>query len=92
MMGVILNEIYHKLPTCLSEINASLKSNDSIGVVTYASRAKSALHMIREDQLAKAFMTIEDLARNSEMALAENTFSSVFSTTLDRITQMKEAA
>jgi hypothetical protein len=91
MMGVVLNEIYHNLPNCLSEINSSLKSNDSLGVVTYASRAKSALQMIREDQLALAFSSIEDSAKRGEMRLAENTFSSVFNTTLERIKGIKEA-
>jgi hypothetical protein len=91
MMGVVLNEIYHNIPNCLSEINASLKSNDSLGVVTYASRAKSALSILREDELALAFTNIERSARNGEMSLAENTFSSVFATTLSRISSMKEA-
>jgi HPt (histidine-containing phosphotransfer) domain-containing protein len=91
MMGVVLNEIYHNIPNCLSEINTSLKSNDSLGIVTYASRAKSALSMLREDQLALAFMNIELSARNGEMSLAENTFSSVFDNTLSRINSMKEA-
>jgi hypothetical protein len=92
MMGVVLNEIYYNLPNCLSELNASLKSNDSFGVVTYASRAKSALQMLREDQLALIFSSIEDSAKRGELRLAENTFSSVFNTTLTRITNIKEAA
>lgn len=91
MMGVVLNEIYHNLPNCLSELKASITSNDSLGVITYAARAKSALQMIREDQLALAFSSIEDSAKRGEMNLAENTFSSVFNTTLSRIRSMKEA-
>jgi len=91
MMGVVLNEIFHNLPNCLAEINSSLKTNDSIGVVTYASRAKSALLMIREDQLAQAFHHIEISARNGEMKLAEITFFDAFNNTLSRITGMKEA-
>jgi HPt (histidine-containing phosphotransfer) domain-containing protein len=91
MMGVVLNEIYHNIPNCLSEINASLKSNDSLGVVTYAARAKSALSILREDQLTQAFSEIEISARNGEMKLAEITFSSVFTNTLSRITSMKES-
>ena len=91
MMGVVLNEIYHNLPNCLSELNASLKSNDSLGVVTYAARAKSALQMIRENQLALAFSSVKDSAKKSKMALAETTFSGVFNTTLERIKGMKEA-
>ena len=90
MMGVVLNEIYHNLPNCLSEINTSLKLNDSHGVVTYASRAKSALHMIREDQLALAFSSIENSARMGEMISAESTFLGVFNTALSRISNMKE--
>jgi HPt (histidine-containing phosphotransfer) domain-containing protein len=91
MMGVLLNEIYHNLPNCLAEINSSLKTNDATGVVTYASRAKSALLMIREDQLALAFSNIEDSAKKGEMTLAENTFTGVFNNTLSRISSMKEA-
>lgn len=90
MMGVVLNEIFHNLPNCLSEINNSLKIKDATGVVTFASRAKSALHMIREDQLASAFSTIEDSAKKGEMTIAENTFSNVFNTTLARISNMQE--
>jgi len=91
MMGVVLNEIFHNIPNCLSEIETGLKTNDAIGVVAYASRAKSALHMIREDQLANAFHHIETSAKSGELTLAENTFSNVFTATLDRITSMKEA-
>ena len=91
MMGVVLNEIFHNLPNCLAEINSSLKTNDSIGVVTYASRAKSALLMIREDRLAQAFHHIEISARNGEMKHAEITFFDAFNNTLSRITGMKEA-
>ena len=91
MMGVVLNEIFHNIPTCLSEINESFKSNDSFGVVTYAARAKSAFHMIREDHLALAFSTIENSARKGEMTSAENTFTDVFNATLFRISSMKEA-
>ena len=91
MMGVVLNEIFHNLPNCLAEIKSSLKTNDSIGVVTYASRAKSALQMIREDQLAQAFNNIEISARKGEMKLAEITFIDAFNHTLSRITSMKEA-
>lgn len=90
MMGIVLNEIYHNLPNCLSEINTSLKLNDSYGVVTYASRAKSALLMIREDQLALAFSSIENSARMGEMISAESTFMGVFNTALSRISNMKE--
>ena len=90
MMGVVLNEIYYTLPKCLSEIDSGLKNNDSLGVVTYAIRAKSALLMIREDQLASAFSTIEDSAKKGEMTIAENTFSNVFNTTLARISNMQE--
>jgi hypothetical protein len=91
MMGVVLNEIFQNLPNCLSEINSSLKTNDSIGVVTYASRAKSALLMIREDQLAQAFDHIEISARNGEMHLAEITFIDAFNHTLARMNSMKDA-
>ena len=91
MMGVVLNEIFHNLPDCLAEINSSLKTNDSIGVATYASRAKSALLMIREDQLAQAFDHIEISARNGEMNLAKFTFVDAFNRTLARINSMKEA-
>lgn len=91
MMGVVLNEIYYTLPKCLSEIDSSIKFNDSHGVVTYAARAKSALLMIREDQLALAFSNIEDSAKKGEMTLAENTFTGVFNNTLSRISSMKEA-
>lgn len=91
MMGLVLNEIYHNIPNCLSEINASLKSTNSLGVVTYASRAKSALSLLREDELALAFTDIERSARNGDMLLAKKTFSSVFATTLSRISSMKEA-
>jgi hypothetical protein len=91
MMGVVLNEIYYTLPKCISEIDSSIKFNDSHGVVTYAARAKSALLMIREDQLAQAFNQIEISARNGEMKLAEITFIGAFNQTLARITSMKEA-
>ncbi|MDP4630079.1 MAG: hypothetical protein NWQ44_09105 [Flavobacteriales bacterium] len=91
MMGVVLNEIYYTLPKCLSEIDSGLKNNDSLGVVTYATRAKSALLMIREDQLAQAFNQIEISARNGEMKLAEITFIEAFNTALSCISIMKEA-
>jgi hypothetical protein len=91
MMGVVLNEIYYNLPKCLSEIDSGLKSNGSLGVVTYAARAKSALLMIREDQLAQAFNRIEISARNGEMKLAEITFIDAFNDTLSCISSMKEA-
>lgn len=91
MMGIVLNEIYHNIPKCISEIDSSIKFNDSHGVVTYAARAKSALLMIREDQLAQAFNQIEISARNGEMKLAEITFIGAFNQTLARITSMKEA-
>lgn len=91
MMEVLLDEIFNKLPNCLAEINSSLKTNDSVGVVTYASRAKSALVMIREDQLAQAFNHIEISARNGKMNLAELTFIDAFNRTLARINSLKEA-
>jgi HPt (histidine-containing phosphotransfer) domain-containing protein len=91
MMGIVLNELFQNIPNCMSEINSSLISKDSMGVVTYASRAKSALSILREDQLAKAFMSIEHSARNGQMSVAESTFSSVCNTTLSRINAMQES-
>jgi HPt (histidine-containing phosphotransfer) domain-containing protein len=91
MMGVVLNEIFHNIPNCLSEIHSSIKAKDSLGVVTYASRAKSALSILREEQLVQAFIIIEKSARNGQMSIAEDTFSGIFDTTLSRISSMKEA-
>ena len=91
MMGVVLHELFQNIPHCMSEINSSLQCKDSIGVVTYAARAKSALHILREDQLAEAFMSIEQSARNGQMSGAESTFSSVCNTTLSRINALQES-
>jgi len=90
MMDVVLYEIYNNLPKCVSEIDLSLKTNDSFGVVTYATRAKSAFLLINEEKLALAFSNIEDLARKGEMTHAKNTFTGVFNTTLSCISDIKE--
>lgn len=90
MMGIVLNEIYQNLPTCITEIDASLKTNDSLGVVSFAARAKSALLLIKKDILALAFLNIEESARKGEMTLAKNTFNSTFYSTLTFISDIKE--
>ncbi|MFM1770927.1 MAG: hypothetical protein RLZZ71_69 [Bacteroidota bacterium] len=92
MMGVVLNEIFHNIPNCLNEIHSGLNSNDSLNVATYASRAKSAFTILREDQLAKAFLQIETAARKGNMSDAEILFTDIFDTTLSRISFIQEAA
>jgi hypothetical protein len=91
MMGIVLNELFQNIPNCMSEINSSLISKDSMGVVTYASRAKSALHILREDQLAEAFSIIEQSAKNGHMSIAESTFSSICGDTLSRMNKIQES-
>jgi hypothetical protein len=92
MMGVVLNEIFQNIPHCLKEINSGLNSNDSLNVAAYASRAKSAFNILREDHLAQAFLQIETAARNGKMSDAEVLFTSIFNTTLSRISFIQEAA
>ncbi len=92
MMGVVLNEIFHNIPNCLNEIHSGLNSNDSLSVATYASRAKSAFTILREDQLAKAFLQIETAARSGNMNAATGTFTSVLEASRSRISSIKEAA
>lgn len=77
MMGVVLNEIYHNIPNSLSEIETSFQKNDSLGVVTYASRAKSAFSMLREEKLVLAFQNIIIAASQGEMSSAQEIFFSV---------------
>ena len=78
MMVVVLSEIAQNITNCLSEIYSSLKAQDAIGVAAYASRAKSAFDILREDELVKAFNSIEQDARNGKISLAECTFYSAY--------------
>jgi HPt (histidine-containing phosphotransfer) domain-containing protein len=91
MMGVLLNELFQNIPNCMSEINSSLLAKDPLGVATYASRAKSAMHILREDQLAEAFSKIEQSARNGKLSVAESTFSNIHKTTISRINNIQES-
>jgi hypothetical protein len=91
MMGVVLNEIFHNIPNCLIEINSSFSAQDSLGVATYASRARSAFSMLREDNLAEAFMKIERCARKGELSIAQVTFSEISTVTLSRIENMQSS-
>jgi hypothetical protein len=91
MMGVVLNEISHNVPHCLNEINSSLNAKDTLGVVTFASRARSAFSILREDKLAEAFMNIERSARNGEMSEAQVLFSNIFPVTLSCIHSIQTA-
>ena len=92
MMGVVLKEIFHNIPNCLNEIHSGLNSNDSLSVATFASRAKSAFTILREDQLAIAFLHVETAARAGNMNAATSTFTSVLEASRSRISSIKEAA
>lgn len=91
MMGVVLNEIHNTLPKCLDEIDSGLKICDSLGVVAYASRTKSAMHMLQEEQLAETFFKIENAVRMGEWSSAENQFNSILNETTDILNSIKEA-
>lgn len=91
MMDVVLKEIFQILPKCLSEISSSLQINDSLGVITFAARAKSAFFMLREEKLANSFQMIEDYARKGEMSSAKNLFSSDYDETLNKLKLVQEA-
>jgi HPt (histidine-containing phosphotransfer) domain-containing protein len=91
MMGVVLHEILHNLPKCLAEINSSICKNDSLGVITFASRAKSACAMLREEQLVQSFQMIEDYARKGELSSAKNLFSDEFNDTLVKLQLIKKS-
>jgi len=91
MMGVVLNEIFQSLTVCLSEINSSLQSNDSLGVITFATRAKSAFLMLREEKLANSFQMIEEHARKGQMSSAKNIFTSDYDETLSALKLIQEA-
>lgn len=91
MMRVVICEIFQNLPISLSEINSSLQTNDSLGVITFAARAKSAFLMLREEKLANSFQMIEDFARKGEMTSAKNLFSSDYDETLNTLKLIQEA-
>jgi hypothetical protein len=91
MMGVVLNEIFQSLPKCISEINSSISKKDSLSVITFSARAKSAFYMLREEKLAKVFQRIEDFARNGEMSSAENLFATEFTDTIVKLQLIQKA-
>jgi hypothetical protein len=91
MMRVVIHEIFQSLPICLSEINSSLQTNDSLGVITFAARAKSAFLMLREEKLANSFQRIEEYARKGEMSSAKNIFTSHYNETLSTLKLIQEA-
>lgn len=84
MMGVVINEIQHTLPRCISEIELSIQKNDHLGVITFAARAKSAFYMLREDRLANSFQKIEDCARKGEMSRVKDLFTAELNQTADK--------
>jgi hypothetical protein len=91
MMGVVLNEIFQSLPKCLAEINSSIRSKDSLGVITFSARAKSAFYMLREEKLANSFQRIEDFARNGEMSSAEILFTTEIADTMIKLQLIQKA-
>ncbi len=91
MKGVVLNEIFQSLPKCLSEINSSIRKKDSLGVITFCARAKSAFSMLREEKLANSFQRIEDFARNGEMSSAEILFTTEFADTIVKLQLIQKA-
>jgi hypothetical protein len=91
MMRVVIHEIFQSLPICLSEINSSLQTNDSLGVITFAARAKSAFLMLRDEKLANSFQMIEEHARKGQMSSAKNIFTSDYEETLSALKLIKEA-
>lgn len=66
MMGVVLTQINQNIPNCIAEIESGVQQLDSIRVVTYAGRAKSAFSMLREEQTAQAFQHIILAATNKD--------------------------
>ena len=91
MMSVIINEINHKLPQCISEIELSIQKNDPLGVITFASRAKSAFQMLREDRLANSFQKIEDYARKGEMSRVKDLFTSELNPSANQIELLRKS-
>lgn len=92
MMGVVLNQIYHNIPNCLSEIEMGIAENNSSRIVTFASRAKSAFSMLREDQYAQAFQNIILTASRGELSSVKEIFESILSQIEGRLTDLKRAA
>ena len=91
MMDAVLTKVFQNIPYCISEIEMCLRANDTPGVLTYVARAKSALSLIREDQLLLAFDKIELTAKKGEIATIDEFVHSTFSETLSKMQQLKEA-
>lgn len=91
MMGVVLKEIVQTLPKCLAEISSCISLNDTLGVVTYSLRAKSAFFILREDRLVESFQKMEDFARKGEMSSVQNLFTAELNNTLVKLELIEEA-
>lgn len=91
MMSVVLNKVLQNIPHCLNQINSCMQANDNLGVITYASRAKSALSLIREDQLVNAFHKITLTARNGELSAMRELVDTTYTETLGTLCALKEA-
>lgn len=92
MMAVVLNHINHTIPNCFSEIEIGLAENDSIRIVTFANRAKSAFNMLREDQFSKAFQNIILAASRGELSTVKEIFSTILSNVEGGLLELETAA
>jgi len=90
MMGVVLNEILQNIPTCIAEINSSIKANDHLGIITFAPRVKSAFSMLGEAQLALTFEAIEVSARKGEMSAVKDLFEAALHESVGKIHIIQE--
>lgn len=90
MVEAVLVEIYQNIPNSLSEINSCISDNNYLGVITFASRVKSAFSMLGEADLAHTFEAIEASARKGEMSAVKHLFDSAFQESLEKINLILE--
>jgi len=91
MMSIVLSNVFQNIPHCLNQINSCMQANDKLGVITYASRAKSAFSLIREEQLVMAFHKIALTARDGELSTIREFVSATHTDTLGKLSALKEA-